>query len=137
MFVLILIGILAAILIPTVGGTSSAHRVIEQARAIHSAMAEARARAITEQRDYRFELTSGNVYALQFDDGGTWTTYGSAHDLSEGVTATIGGSASGTIVFLSQGRVDEPEAVVVESSGHEQTIDVMASGMARWEGGGP
>lgn len=134
LLVIVVIGIVAAIVIPSVASSSGPHAVTEGARKIHSALVEARARAVAEQRDYRFELESDGDYEIQYDDGGSWTTYGGTHELGAGITATIGGSSSGTIVFEPHGRVDAPTSIVIEDATSERTINVLASGLVRWQG---
>lgn len=130
--VIVVIGILAAVAIPGIG--SSPYGVIEQARNIHSALMTARTRAIAEQRDYRWELRSGEEYELQYRDGAGWTIYGATVEIPEGMDCTIDGAGSGTIVFEPHGRVDAARVIVVEDPEHEHTIRVLASGLVRWEG---
>jgi Tfp pilus assembly protein FimT len=52
-----LIGILAAIAIPSLAPSSSPYDVVREARRAHSALVEARSRATAEQRDYRFSVS--------------------------------------------------------------------------------
>lgn len=134
LMVIVVIGILAAIAIPNIASSTAPHKVTEETRKIHAVLVEGRARAVAEQRDYRLELAADGGYELQFLAGGSWTTYGVARELPEGITATIGGAASGTVVFKPHGRVEAPQSIVIQDSDHERTIRVLASGLVRWEG---
>jgi len=133
LLVLVLIGILATVTIPSLATSSGSHAVIEETRRVHSALVEARSRAIAEQRDYRFRLGSSQ-YQIEFWDGTGWAAHGAPHDVPESMTAAIGGSAAGSLVFEPDGRVDLPTSIVVENADHEHTIQVLASGLVRWEG---
>lgn len=134
LLVLVLIGILAAVAIPSIANSSDAHAVIEEARQIHGRLAEARARAIAEQRDTRFLLSSGSYEIQSWVEGTGWVTLGAAREVPESMTCTIGGNASGSLVFEPHGRVDAPQSIVIENDDHEHTIHVLAGGLVRWEG---
>ncbi len=132
--VLAMVGILAAVTIPRVATSTAPYAVIEGARRVHSALVEARTRAIAEQRDYRLSFAPGEFEIQYWLSGTGWTTLGVARELPESMTATIDGSTSGAVVFLPHGRVDAPTSIVVEDESHEHTIQVLASGLVRWEG---
>lgn len=134
LLVIVVIGIVSAIVIPSIASSTDPHEATEAARKVHSVLVEARARAVAEQRNTRFELGSDGSYEIQFDDGGTWTPYGAPRSLGSGITGTIGGSGTGTIVFQPHGRADDPTEIVIQSSASERTIRVLASGLVRWEG---
>jgi prepilin-type N-terminal cleavage/methylation domain-containing protein len=131
LIVMVLIGILATIAIPRVGGSSDTYAAVEEAREIHAAMANARARAIATQRQHRFVLASGAVWKVEEESSpGTWTA--TADSGTSSANVTIGGATSGTLIYYPRGRVDAPKAIDVSVNGHEQSIDVLASGLVRW-----
>ena len=131
LIVMVLIGILAAVAIPRVAGTSDPYAAVDEARKIHAAMANARARAIATQRQHRFVLASGAVWKVEEESSpGTWTA--TADSGTSNATVTMGGATSGTLVYYPRGRVDAPKAIEVSVDGHEQSIDVLASGLVRW-----
>lgn len=129
--VLTLIAILAAILIPRVGGSADPYEAVEQARTIHAAMAKARASAIAEQRPYRFVLSSGSMWQVDVETApGTWTATADSADSS--ATVMLDGASSGTITFYPRGRVDDTHTITVDVEGHVQTMRILASGLIRW-----
>lgn len=130
LIVMVLVGVLAAIAIPRVAGSSDPYAAVEEARKIHAAMANARARAIATQRLHRFVLASGGVWRVQEDISGTWTATPDS-GVADG-TLTMEGASSGTVVYYPRGRVDAPKTIEVTVEGHAQTIDVLASGLVRW-----
>ncbi len=131
LIVMTLVGILAAIAIPRVAGTSDPYAAVDEARRIHAAMANARARAIATQRQQRFVLASGAVWKVEEENPpGTWNA--TADSGTADAAVTMGGSTSGTIVYYPRGRVDAPKSIEVNVDGHAQSIDVLASGLVRW-----
>lgn len=131
LIVMVLVGILAAVAIPRVAGSSDPYAAVDEARRIHAAMANARARAIATQRQYRFVLASGGVWKVEEENPpGTWTA--TADSGTADANVTMGGSSSGTVVYYPRGRVDAPKTIAVTVDGHSQSIDVLASGLVRW-----
>ena len=133
LIVMVLVGVLAAIAIPRVAGTSDPYAAVDEAREIHSAMANARARAISTQRQNRFVLASGAVWKVEEEDPanpGTWLA--TADSGTADAAVTMAGSTSGTLVYYPRGRVDAPKRIEVTVNGHTQSIDVLASGLVRW-----
>lgn len=131
LMVMVLVGILAAIAIPRVAGSSDPYAAVDEARRIHAAMANARARAIATQLPNRFVLASGGVWKVEQETTpGTWAATGDSGTSSAAVT--MGGSSSGTVLYYPRGRVDAPKTIEVSVDGHSQSIDVLASGLVRW-----
>jgi prepilin-type N-terminal cleavage/methylation domain-containing protein len=131
LIVMVLIGILATVAIPRVGGSSDPYAAVQEAREIHAAMANARARAIATQRQHRFVLASGAVWKVEEESSpGTWTA--TADSGTSNAAVTMGGATSGTLIYYPRGRVDTPKTIEVTVNGHEQSIDVLASGLVRW-----
>ena len=134
LIVMTLIGILAAIAIPRVAGSSDPYAAVDEARKLHAAMADARARAIATQRWHRFVLASGGVWKVEVETpptgSGIWVARPDSGTAA--ATVTMEGSSSGTIVYYPRGRVDAPKTIEVTVDGHVQTIDVLASGLVRW-----
>lgn len=133
LMVMVLVGILAAVAIPRVAGTSDPYAAVDEARRIHAAMANARARAIATQLPHRFVLASGAVWKVEQEDpvtAGTWVA--TADSGTSDASVTMGGVGSGTILYYPRGRVDAPKTIVVSVDGHDQSIDVLASGLVRW-----
>jgi prepilin-type N-terminal cleavage/methylation domain-containing protein len=131
LIVMVLVGILAAVAIPRVAGSSDPYAAVDEARRIHAAMANARARSIATQRQYRFVLASGGVWKVEEENPpGTWTA--TADSGTADANVTMGGSSSGTVVYYPRGRVDAPKTIAVTVDGHSQSIDVLASGLVRW-----
>jgi prepilin-type N-terminal cleavage/methylation domain-containing protein len=131
MIVMVLVGILAAVAIPRVAGSSDPYAAVDQARKIHAAMANARARAIATQRQQRFVLASGGVWKVEEEaSAGTWVATGDSATVAG--TVTMEGASSGTVVFYPRGRVDLAKSIVVNVDGHQQRINLLASGLVRW-----
>jgi prepilin-type N-terminal cleavage/methylation domain-containing protein len=133
LIVMVLVGILAAVAIPRVAGTSDPYAAVDEAREIHAAMANARARAIATQLPNRFVLASGAVWKVEQEDPanpGTWLA--TADSGTADAAVTMGGATSGTILYYPRGRVDAPKTIEVSVDGHVQSIDVLASGLVRW-----
>lgn len=131
LIVMTLIGILAAVAIPRVSGSSDPYQAVDQARKIHSAMANARASAIATQRQYRFVLASGGTWKVQQENPpGTWNATPDSGAATG--TVTIDGASSGTVVFYARGRVDAARTIVVTVNGHQQRVNLLASGLVRW-----
>ena len=131
LIVMVLVGILAAVAIPRVAGTSDPYAAVDEAREIHAAMANARARAIATQRQQRFVLASGAVWKVEEENPpGTWNA--TADSGTAAAAVTMGGASSGTVVYYPRGRVDAPKTIEVTVDGHTQSIDVLASGLVRW-----
>ncbi|HEY7473091.1 MAG TPA: type II secretion system protein [Gemmatimonadota bacterium] len=131
MIVMLLVGLLAAVAIPHVAGSSDSYTAVAEARKIHAAMANARARAIATQRQYRFVLASGGVWKVQEENPpGTWNA--TADSGTAAAVVTMEGASSGTVVYYTRGRVDAPKTIQVSVDGHTQTIVVLASGLVRW-----
>jgi len=132
-----LIGILAAVAIPSLAPSSSRYDVVREARRAHSALVEARSRATVEQRDYRFSVSAGGSYQIEYDNGSGWTQFRPAVDLPDRVTMTIGGNANGAIVFKPHGWVEGPTAIALDDGRSYQQVTVLASGLVRWKGPTP
>ena len=130
LLVLTLVGILAAVAIPRVAGSSDPYEAVDEARRIHAAIAEARARAVASQREQRFVLASGGAWRVEEDAAGTWTVRGDSATARGNVT--MNGATTGSIRFYTRGRVDAPRTITVNVDGHTQSIDVLASGLVRW-----
>jgi Tfp pilus assembly protein FimT len=131
LIILMLVGILAAIAIPRVVGTSDPYEAVDQARRIHAALAKARAAAIAEQRPHRFVLSSGGAWQVDVETSpGTWTA--TADSATASGTVTLDGASSGTITFYPRGRVDDTHTIAVDVDGHVQTMRIFASGLVRW-----
>jgi prepilin-type N-terminal cleavage/methylation domain-containing protein len=134
MIVMVLVGILAAIAIPRVAGSADPYAAVDEARRIHAAMANARARAIATQRWQRFVLASGGVWKVEEESpptgSGTWVA--TPDSGTSNATVTMDGAGSGTVLYYPRGRVDAPRTIAVTVDGHIQTIDVLASGLVRW-----
>ncbi len=127
------LGILAAVAMPGIGRSTGSHLVVEETRRLHSRIVEARTRAIAEQRQYRLKVSSGTIYEVQFFSGGAWEIHGAPDTLAAGISLSFDGGTDGTIVFQDHGRVDATRTMVLGDGDHDQQIEVMASGMVRWE----
>jgi prepilin-type N-terminal cleavage/methylation domain-containing protein len=131
LIVMTLVGILAAIAIPRIAGSSDPYDAVDQARKIHAAMANARARAVATQRQQRFVLASGSTWKVEEENPvATWTATTDSGTATG--TVTIDGTSSGTVLFYTRGRVDAARTIVVTVDGHQQRINVLASGLVRW-----
>jgi prepilin-type N-terminal cleavage/methylation domain-containing protein len=130
LIVMTLVGILAAIAIPRVAGSSDPYEAVDEARRIHAAIADARARAVATQREQRFVLASGGQWRVEEDVSGTWTVRGDSATARG--TVTMNGASTGTITFYTRGRVAAAKTIRVSVDGHVQSIRVLASGLVRW-----
>lgn len=133
LLVLVLLGILAAVALPSFGAGGRSHRVVRQAREVHSALAQARTRAVAERRPQRFRVLEDGRYRLEArDDAGTWTAFQTSLP-PEAPLLVVGGSG-GTIAFQPDGRVETPATVTVGDPPSRHEIRVLAGGLVRWEG---
>ena len=133
LIVMTLVGILAAVAIPRVGGSSDPYQAVDEARKIHAALASARAGAIATQRQHRFVLSNGGTWRVQQEDPGSPGTWNAMPDSGAASgTVTMDGASSGTILFYTRGRVDNACTIVVTVNGHQQRINLLASGLVQW-----
>lgn len=136
LLVLVLLGILAAVALPSFGVGARSHRVVRQAREVHSALAQARARAVAERRPQRFRIQEDGRFRLEArEDAGDWTPFLISLPVEEPV-AILGGTG-GTVTFEADGRVDAPATVTVGDLPSRHAIRVLAGGLLRWEGPEP
>jgi prepilin-type N-terminal cleavage/methylation domain-containing protein len=136
LLVLVLLGILAAVALPSFGAGARSHRVVRQAREIHGALAQARARAVAERRPQRFKIQDDGRFRLEaLDDAGTWISYLNSLPVEEPV-AVVGGSG-GTVTFEPDGRVEAPATVTVGNPPSRHEIRILAGGLLRWQGPEP
>lgn len=134
MITITIIGLVSAIVIPSISSQSKAYDMVEQSRRIYSEIAKLRARAVAEQRDYQVQLTGGKTFTIRRDDGGGgWETVSTPETLGDTATATLNDAQSGTITFYPSGRVDAAGTIVIQDDVRENTVRVLASGMTRWE----
>lgn len=133
LLVLVLLGILAAVALPGLATGARSHRVVRQAREVHGALAQARARAVAERRPQRFRVLGDGRYRLEArDDAGTWTAFQTS--LPPEVPVVVAGGSGGTIVFEPDGRVETPATLTVGHPPSRHEIRVLAGGLVRWEG---
>lgn len=136
LLVLVLLGILAALALPSFGAGARSHRVVRQAREVHGALAQARARAVAERRPQRFRIQEDGRFRLEaLDDAGSWTPFLTSLPVEEPV-AVVGGSG-GTVTFGPDGRVEAPATVTVGDPPSRHQILILAGGLLRWEGPEP
>lgn len=136
LLVLVLLGILAAVALPSFSAGARSHRVVRQAREIHGALAQARSRAVAERRPHRFRIQDDGRFRLEaLDDAGTWIRYLTSLPVEEPV-ALVGGSG-GTITFEPDGRVEAPATVTVGNPPSRHEIRILAGGLLRWQGPEP
>ncbi|MGH7562853.1 MAG: GspH/FimT family pseudopilin [Gemmatimonadota bacterium] len=134
LLVLTFLGVLVTIALPSLSGGTSSHRVVRQAREVHAALAQTRARAVAEQRPHRFLLLADGRYRLQFRNDATgWTTYLTSLPPTDPIRV-IGGSAGKVVVFEPDGRVEEPATVQVGEPPRRHEIHILAGGLVRWSG---
>ena len=130
---LAVVGILAAVAVPSISNSTGSHRVVEQTRRIHSDLVEARTRAIAEQRQVRVQFNDGGTWRISRDVGGVWTQVGGTRALPEGLSFRLDGASAGSVVYDPRGRVTAVRSLVVDDGdGHDQRIRVVNSGMVEW-----
>ncbi|HKY61332.1 MAG TPA: GspH/FimT family pseudopilin [Gemmatimonadota bacterium] len=136
LLVLVLLGILAAVALPTFGTGARSHSVVRQAREVHGALAQARTRAVAERRPHRFRIQEDGRFRLEArDDAGTWTPILISLPVAEPV-AVVGGTGA-TVTFEPDGRAAAPATVTVGDPPSRHRIRVLAGGLLRWEGPEP
>ena len=137
LIVLAVLGLLATIALPSIGGGARSHRVVRQAREVHAALAQARARALAEQRTQRFQLLADGRYRLQSQSQASgWSTYLTSAAPSAPISL-IGGSGDDTLVFGPDGRVDAPATILVGEPPKVHEIRILAGGLVQWHGPSP
>lgn len=100
-----------------------------QASKISAMLSEARARAIAEEREVRFDLIGGRQVGTSALVDGRWEIVRSATTFRHDVSMTIDGAASGSVRFLPQGRVDAPAVIVLTSATRTVVVNLFASGL--------
>lgn len=136
LLVLVLLGILAAIALPSLGVGARSHRVVRQAREVHGALAQARAHAVAERRPQRFRVLADGRFRLEArDDAGTWIAF--LTSLPTGEPVTVVGGTGGTVTFEPDGRVEAPATVTVGNPPSRHEIRILAGGLLRWKGPEP
>jgi type IV fimbrial biogenesis protein FimT/type IV fimbrial biogenesis protein FimU len=136
LIVLALLGILAAVALPSFGVGARSHRVVRQAREVHGVLAQARARAVAERRPHRFRIQEDGRFRLEArDDAGTWTPVLISLPFQE--TVAVVGGTGGTVTFEPDGRAEAPATVTVGDPPSRHKIRVLAGGLIRWEGPEP
>jgi len=131
---LAVVGILAAVAVPSISNSTGSHRVVEQTRRIHSDLVEARTRAIAEQRQFRVKFNDGNnAWRIQRDVSGVWTQVDGIRTMPAGLSVKVDGASAGQVVYSPRGRVTAVRSLVVtDDDGHDQRIRVVSSGMVEW-----
>lgn len=136
LLVLVLLGILAAVALPSFGAGARSHRVVRQAREVHGALAQARALAVAERRPYRFRVQEDGRFRMEArDDAGTWVPVLTSLPVQEPV-AVVGGTG-GAVMFEPDGRAGAPATVTVGDPPSRHEIRVLAGGLLRWMGPEP
>lgn len=132
LLVLTILGVLVTLALPGIGGGTASHRVVRQSREVHAALAQARARAVAEQRPHRFVLLADGRYRLQAlsDDTG-WAAYLTSLAPSDPIRV-IGGSGGGAVVFGPNGRVQTPATVQIGDPPRRHEIRILAGGLVQW-----
>jgi prepilin-type N-terminal cleavage/methylation domain-containing protein len=132
LLVLVLLGILAAVALPSFGAGARSHRVVREAREVHGALVQSRARAVAERRPHRFRVLADGRFRLEArDDAGRWTAFQTS--LPPDAPVGVVGGSGGTIVFEPDGRVELPATVTVGDPPSRHGIRVLAGGLVRWE----
>ncbi|MGH7541778.1 MAG: GspH/FimT family pseudopilin [Gemmatimonadota bacterium] len=129
---LAVVGIATAIVYGGLGTASGRHALVADARRVHASLAEARARAIAEERAYRVEAPGGRSLRVSRLEGGTWRVVGRPVRLPTYLRIRISGGPLASVEFRPPGRVSHPRTVVIEGPTDRRTIHVLASGMIRW-----
>ncbi|MGH7557951.1 MAG: GspH/FimT family protein [Gemmatimonadota bacterium] len=134
LLVLTLLGVFVTIALPSLSGGTRSHRVVRQAREVHAALAQIRARAVAEQRPHRFLVLADGRYRLQFqNDAAGWTAYRTSLAADDPIQV-VGGSGGNTVVFEPDGRVEAPATVRVGVPPRRHEIHILAGGLLRWSG---
>lgn len=132
LLVLAILGVLVTLALPSLGGGTGSHRVVRQSREVHAALAQARARAVAEQRPHRFVLLADGRYRLQvLTDATGWVTYLTSLAPSDPLRV-IGGSGGGAVVFEPDGRVERPAIVRIGEPPRRHEIRILAGGLIQW-----
>lgn len=136
LLVLVLLGILVTLALPGFGAGARSHRVVREAREVHAALAQARARAVAERRRQRFRVEQdGRLHLEALNDTGVWVPV--LTSLPADAPVTVVGGTGGAVVFEPDGRVQAPATVRVGDPPSRHEIRVLAGGLLRWEGPDP
>lgn len=130
--VLALVGIIAMVTHLNFGSASGSYAIRSEARVIHAELANARARALAEGREYALILTGGTRLHLAVRDGAGWRRTTPPVELAPHVEARVNGASTGEMVFRPLGRVDRPYTVVVTGYDRQVVLQILASGLTRW-----
>ena len=131
MILLAIIGVTAAIVVPSIATRSRPFDMAESSRRLNSEIARMRARAIAEQRNFELVLDGGDTVTIEHMDGDDRVVE-RTETMPEGSGATLNGATSGTIVFYPTGRVSSAGNLVLSDGTSRHTVRVLASGMTRW-----
>jgi len=133
-----LVGILAAVALPSVASRTRTFDMAREARQLHTDMSRLRSRAVAEGREYEVVVAEGSQVTIQRREV---EGAGEGEDQARGIERTarfpegssvkLNGSDSGTIVFSPTGRVSASGDIVLQDSRRKLTVRVLASGMTR------
>ena len=130
------VGILAAVALPSFRGYSAPFRVSAAGREVYGALQEVRQQAVTRGVRTRFQVNGQDSYTLQWDDGGTWRTIRGPMRLDNVRLVSSGG----TVVFQPRGTAAPLTTITVSdpaNSEHNMVMSVPITGLIRIrEGGG-
>lgn len=130
MVILTIIGILAAVVIPSIASRSQPFEIAEQSRRLHTEVSKLRARSVAEARQFNLVVEGGNVVRVEQGTGDDRVVL-RTETMPDGASAALNGSSSGTLTFYPTGRVSGAGNLVIEDATSRHTVRVLASGMTR------
>lgn len=151
MVVVTIIGITAAVVVPSVAKRTRPFDMAAEARQLHTEMSRLRAKSIAEQRVYEVVVSDGAAVAIRhleertLDGGGLEglpdlddivddaadTVTDRTSDFASYATVEFNGEEDGTITFYPTGRVTGSGDMVITDGSRRVTVRVLASGMTR------
>jgi len=148
MVVVAIVGITAAVVIPSVASRTRPFDMTREARQVHTELSRLRAKAVAEQREYEVAVADGETVEIRHKDERTLdakglegvvdgvvdeiaTTIDRTSDFASYATVELNGEADGAITFYPTGRVSGTGDLVISDENRAITVRILASGMTR------
>lgn len=130
MVILTIIGILAAVVIPSIASRTQPFEIAEQSRRLHTEVSKLRARSVAEHKQFDLVVEGGNQVRIEQGTGDDRVVL-RTETMPDGAGVELNGASSGTITFYPTGRVSGAGNLVIEDGVSRHTVRVLASGMTR------
>jgi prepilin-type N-terminal cleavage/methylation domain-containing protein len=148
MIVVAIIGITAAVVVPSVASRTRPFDMAREARQVHTEISRLRAKAVAEQRQYEVVISEGQTVVIRHDEERALDSKGlegivdgvvdavdkvvdRSTDFASYATVEFNGESDGAVTFYPTGRVNGTGDLVISDENRSITVRILASGMTR------